>query len=160
GLDVGAEERADLRRAARDRLAVDDDVDFAVVVLEVARRRQCAEVHPLPDHAVPDEPVVALVRVALPDARLDLAGDPAPGPARSRPAPGRGGGAAGPRRRPAGGGAGGPRPRPPHGGGRARGGRRAPRTVRPAPPPRSRSGPGARGRRAGAPRRTLRARAT
>src|ERR1044072_4332372 len=49
--------------------------DLAIVVLQVARGRERAQVHPLGEHAVADETVVALVRVALPDAGLDLARD-------------------------------------------------------------------------------------
>ena len=74
---MGADERADLRDAARFLAAVHPHPHPAVVVLEVAGAGEGAEVHPFADHAVADEAVVALVGVTLPHALLDLARDPA-----------------------------------------------------------------------------------
>src|SRR5204862_2450081 len=70
-LDVGADERARLGDSAVDLPAVLPDAHAAVVVLEVARGGERPEVHPLGDHAVADEAMVALVAVPLPHARVD-----------------------------------------------------------------------------------------
>ena len=61
---------------------------LAVVVAQVAVVRAGAEVDPFADVGVAEEAVVILVRVALHDARLDLAADRgSAGRARCRPAP-------------------------------------------------------------------------
>ena len=72
-----ADEAADLGLAGGDGVAGDRDEDLAVVVPEVAVGGDRAQVDPLADVGVAEEPLVVLVRVAVDDARLDLATDPA-----------------------------------------------------------------------------------
>ena len=72
-----ADEAADLGLTGRDRIALQRDMDLAVVVAQVAVGGDRPEVHPLADVGVTEEPFVILVGMALDDRRLDLAADPA-----------------------------------------------------------------------------------
>src|SRR5439155_22986284 len=97
-----ADHRADFGRPGRDIGAAHRHAHRPVVAPQVARVRAGREVHPLPDVAVAQKPLVVLVRVAEDDAALDLAADAAlraergpgpdtgavqhrPGPDRARP---------------------------------------------------------------------------
>src|SRR5262245_26244221 len=77
GLGVVADVRADLRPPRRKTLAVDGDVDGAVIVTEIARLRGSAEIDPFADVRMAQKSFVILVAVGVNDARFDLAADPA-----------------------------------------------------------------------------------
>ena len=73
---------ADLGVPGGDRLAAQRHGDLAVVVAQVAIGGDRAEVDPLADVGVAEEPVVVLVGGPVDDAGLDLAADAAAGPER------------------------------------------------------------------------------
>src|SRR5688500_15779117 len=79
-LHVVDDERAEELPAGRDHLRSDVDAHLSIRVLQIARGRARAEVHPLADVAVAEEAEVALVGVAEHDRVLDLATDFAEAP--------------------------------------------------------------------------------
>src|SRR5262249_36842992 len=74
---VVAHERADLDSPAVPQHTAHLHVNRPIVVAQIARLRAGAEVDPLADIGMSEEPVVALVAITLEEALLDLAPDPA-----------------------------------------------------------------------------------
>src|SRR5690606_34915859 len=74
-LRVIADDRAEKHLIAVNFTPVDRYLDRPVRVLQIARDRVRAQVHPLADVTVSDEPVMLLIRVAVEDRALNLAAD-------------------------------------------------------------------------------------